>query len=336
MKKKILSSVLAIFVSTSIFANETINNSFDSLIDTFSSYTPENTSMLFVQPEAYIGKLFPSFPPHLTAGISASGTFLDTSFLSDLTKTITDQISSSLKQSLGSDTTVSDSFKSFGKIPIPTAAINARIGGIFLPFDLGVFATSTFNAFNDKKINNDYTLGLTYNSFGADLRFRVLEEDVLFPSVSVGAGYIYTERNLSVNGKFSSEITYENTPAIATIGTDINAKIKTHSIFLSTQVSKKIAFLVPFAGFRLFLNSTDYSYDWKYNTECKEVTDKGISMPSENGSNSEVKNFDFSKISPQLFAGLGFNFAVFQIGLNGAYNFKTDYWTVALQLNFKL
>ena len=97
MKKKILLILMGSVLLSSGFASEQdVNNSFDSMIETFRNYTPENTSMLLTQPEAYIGKFFPSFPPHFTAGLSVSGTFLDTSFLKDAVSSISDEISSAL------------------------------------------------------------------------------------------------------------------------------------------------------------------------------------------------------------------------------------------------
>ena len=51
MKKKILLILMGSVLLSSGFASEQdVNNSFDSMIETFRNYTPENTSMLLTQP----------------------------------------------------------------------------------------------------------------------------------------------------------------------------------------------------------------------------------------------------------------------------------------------
>lgn len=326
MKKKILLILMGSVLLSSGFASEpNVNNSFDSMIETFRNYTPENTSMLLTQPEAYIGKFFPAFPPHFTAGISVSGTFLDTSFLKDAVSAISDEISSDLSDAENS-VSISSNFDAFGKIPVPTMALNARLGGILLPFDIGVSAISTFNGLNDKNINDYYTLDLEYTSVGADLRYEILQEGKIFPSASVGVGYIYTQRKIGLNGNYKASYKISETEKTEDIATKISTELKTHSLYVSLQASKKIALITPFAGLRLFFNAAEYGYDWNYKAGTKEGS----------SSKNEKIEMSFNAIKPQIFAGLGLNLAVFQIGLDAAWNPVTNYWTAACQLNFKL
>lgn len=326
MKKKILLILMGSVLLSSGFASEQhVNNSFDNMIETFRNYTPENTSMLLTQPEAFIGKFFPAFPSHFTAGISVSGTFLDTSFLKDAVSAISDEISSDLSDEENS-VSISSNFDAFGKIPVPTMALNARLGGILLPFDIGVSAISTFNALNDKNINDYYTLDLEYTSVGADLRYEILQEGKIFPSASVGVGYIYTQRKIGLNGNYKASYKIGETEKTEDIATKISTELKTHSLYVSLQASKKIALITPFAGLRLFFNAAEYGYDWNYKAGTKEGS----------SSKNEKIEMSFNAIKPQIFAGLGLNLAVFQIGLDAAWNPITNYWTAACQLNFKL
>ena len=326
MKKKILLILMGSVLLSSGFASEQdVNNSFDSMIETFRNYTPENTSMLLTQPEAYIGKFFPSFPPHFTAGLSVSGTFLDTSFLKDAVSSISDEISSALSDSENS-VSISSNFDAFGKLPVPTMAVNARIGGILLPFDIGVSAISTFKTLNDKDISDYYKLNLEYTSIGADLRYEILQEGKIFPSTSVGVGYIYTERKIGLNGNYKASYEIAGKEKTEDIATKISTELKTHSLYFSLQASKKIALITPFAGLRLFFNAAEYGYDWNYKAGTKEGS----------SSKNETIEMSFNSIKPQIFAGLGLNLALFQIGLDAAWNPATNYWTAACQLNFKL
>lgn len=70
----LLSSQFA-FSLTSEERDANITSELCDVTELIMDLNSENTSMLFTQPDAYIGKIFPSLPPHFSAGISVTGTF---------------------------------------------------------------------------------------------------------------------------------------------------------------------------------------------------------------------------------------------------------------------
>ena len=140
MKKNIL-AIAILFICFSVNAQESVSK--DSVTDqivnfsnTLTSIMPENITALNVWPEAHIGKFFPAFPPHFGFGISAAGTLIDTSFAKDTFDTLSKLI-------LKDMTNIKLNFECNDIMVLPTCAINARLGGFLLPFDIGVFGIAT-------------------------------------------------------------------------------------------------------------------------------------------------------------------------------------------------
>ncbi|MGP1459043.1 MAG: hypothetical protein ACTTKL_07015 [Treponema sp.] len=148
MKKRIFVSALtSALVSVSFtFATpqeerkEQLNAAFERGMALTGEVAHESASLLGNQPDAYIGKLFPSVPAHFTAGISTAATFVDSSFIKDPLAILNDAMNSA---SSASGLNIGQTLNIPSKIPFPTVAASARIGGIFLPFDLGFFIFST-------------------------------------------------------------------------------------------------------------------------------------------------------------------------------------------------
>ena len=78
-----------------------------------------------VWPDAYIGKVFPGFPPHLGGGVTAGFATVKTTALKDAIKEMEDALSvkfPTLRETL----------------LFPTITVDAKVGGLFLPFDIGL------------------------------------------------------------------------------------------------------------------------------------------------------------------------------------------------------
>ena len=78
-----------------------------------------------VWPDAYIGKVFPGFPPHLGGGVTAGFATVKTTALKDAIKEMEDALSVKFP-------TLPDTFL------FPTITVDAKVGGLFLPFDIGL------------------------------------------------------------------------------------------------------------------------------------------------------------------------------------------------------
>ena len=341
--KKILSTIIMAAILTSAGAQTTKESSRDKISgalektnDMISEILPENSSLLGVQPDACIGKFFPSIPMHFTAGTSFAGTFIKTGTLKDAMTDLSDGISETLKDGNATDSLKID-FDIPANIPAPTAAFTFRLGGIILPFDLGIYGATTFNGIKDITFD-DFKASLDYTTLGFDVRYAIMDGAGLLPKFSVGGGYIYSTLSFDfeANKTFETNSTYEINGVTKTYSADLKSEVslssKTHTLFAEAQVSKKFLIFEPYIGTKLFVTKTINEYDWKYNTF---VDGENQSDLSDSDKNSETKDFGTDNVSTQFFGGLGITLAKFQIALNGAYNVKTNYWSVGLGLNFK-
>lgn len=138
-------------------------------------------------------------------------------------------------------------------LPIPAAALSAKIGGIVLPFDFGVKAMvlppEATEALSAQGIAADYKL------FGGNVRVGLVKEGILFPDVSFGAGYNRLMGSILVPVNMTTpSFSYSLDGGLTTAGTinigdpKINLEWTTDSFDFTLQASKKILFLRPFAG----------------------------------------------------------------------------------------
>lgn len=310
-----------------------ISSALEKTTDMISEILPENSSLLGVQPDAFIGKFIPSIPMHFTIGTSFSGTFIKTDTLKDAMTDLSDGISETLKNGNAANDFKID-FDLPANIPVPTAAFTFRLGGIFLPVDLGVFGVTTFNGLVKDITFDDFKAGLDYTTLGVDMRYAILDGAGLLPKFSIGGGYIYSNLSLDFEAKknFTTTSSYEIPSVDADLKSEVNLSSKTHTIFAEAQLSKKLLIFEPYIGTKLFVTKTINEYDWKYNTF---VDGQNQGELSDSDKKSETKDFSTDNVSTQFFGGLGITLAKFQIALNGAYNVKTNYWSVGLGLNFK-
>lgn len=344
--KKILFTIFTAAIFTSVLSaqefdktrsSNKISGALEKTTDMISEILPENSSLLGAQPDAFIGKFIPSIPMHFSAGTSFSGTFIKTETLKDAMTELSDGISGTLKNGNATDD-FNINFDLPASIPVPTAAFTFRLGGIILPVDLGIFGATTFNGLIKDITFDDFKAGLDYTTIGFDLRYAILDGTGLLPKFSVGGGYIYSNLSLDfeANKNFETNSTYELNGAPSKYSADLKSEVslssKTHAIFAEAQLSKKILIFEPYIGTKLFVTKTTNEYDWNYNTFIDNTKQDEL---SDSDKKSETKDFSTDNVSTQFFGGLGITLAKFQIALNGAYNVKTNYWSVGLGLNFK-
>ena len=142
-------SVCTVFaVSLDSDTKESISTGLNDFATELLVVIPEASTQQNVWSDAYIGKVFPSFPPHLGGGLTIGGTQLDMTGFSkaanslvsgynSVATTLTDTaaglgIDSSKFSMPNMDFTIQDSFF------MPTLSADVRIGGLFLPFDIEI------------------------------------------------------------------------------------------------------------------------------------------------------------------------------------------------------
>ena len=334
---KSLSVLAAVFlVSTaSVFGTSAdIDKAFESFTDKMTEVLPETTTQLGVWSDAYIGKLFPSAPPHFGVGVTVAGTFINTEEFSSTVETIVNEINGKAPGA-----SQDFNFSIPNTIPLPAYSINVRIGGIILPFDVGVYGS--YLKVNSLKFE-DFTGAITYYSFGGDIRYAVVKGSTLLPKISVGAGYIYTHMALGAEGSstYTSDLSAHglSSTSSVTANADMNTNFDLHTLFAQVQVSKKFFILTPYAGIRAYVTSSKSHYDYTYSSTYEAGALSG-DVPNGSGGDEHDYNSDgfaWGKIQPQLYGGLGLNIFFFDCTLGGCWNPRNNLWSANVSARLKL
>lgn len=339
--RKILIAVLAacLFSTSAVFAMDSteVSDGLNSFATELLTAVPEASTQQNVWADAYIGKFFPSLPPHFGGGLTIGGSQLNMTGLKTAATALTSDLSEdnsiiSSLESAGIDVPTLD----FGDIPdtfiMPTASLDLRIGGFFLPFDIGLCAMMTNPSLFGVSLDDPSSIldasgamdfswagfdgTFDYLTIGADIRYAVLEESLVIPAVSVGVGYIYTRGSFGI----STATDPVSITGLGDITTTANMDItfQTQVLYLQAEVSKSIAIVTVYGGARALLSDSVNTWAWNYDTSSESTTyaeesDDGY-VSSGNGATDVYTDgkFDFSNIQPQIYAGVSFNFLVFQ------------------------
>lgn len=246
---------------------------------------PDSTLSGVTWSDAYIGQ-FIGVPPHFGAGLALGLSRFRVSGLKESLKVV--------GQNLPID-----------ELVFPTLALEGRIGGFILPFDIGL----RFGFLPEVQIKD---IGLKYLHYGADIRYALLKQNLVLPNISLALGYYGTSGALFYVFN-QAEITKVN-GLTSTNDETLSIDFQTNVIDGRLQVSKSFLVVTPYAGFGL-------SYD---------ITDSSYTLISETDTASE-KGWQY-----RAFGGLSFNIAVVKIDLSGMYNFKSENWGANLGLRVQL
>lgn len=147
-------------------------------------------------------------------------------------------------------------------LPIPAAALSAKIGGFILPFDVGLKAMVVPDQLGqtlaDAGINLDYTL------FGGNVRFALVKEKLLLPDVSIGAGFNRLNGSVGMDldvatPSFAYTDPYSVDHVIALTQPALSLGWTTDSYDFTLQVSKSLLFIRPYAGIGYSLGKSTVS-----------------------------------------------------------------------------
>ena len=247
-----------------------IGDAYDYVGKEFALSLPQLTGMQNIYADAHIGKIFPTAIPHFAGGIDVSAVRVDTSGIADVLSEL----------GVSADGVGNQMF-------LPSAAVDFRLGGVILPFDVGfMFLKTPDISFKD--------VSFGFTTFGADIRYAILERDLVLPCVSVGFGYLYNGVNFSYDSK--------------SVKTKFD--FSSHSLYATAQISKKFIFVTPFAGLRLMTSTSSLDWDWSISVAGG---DSGSWSSGGDSGSWSSDGFDFGNIQTQLFGGVGFDFLVFQL-----------------------
>ncbi len=326
MKHKIIAISLALVLlgAGSGFALEqydleNLQRKVDAFSTTMAETLPFNSTLGLSWADAYIGNF-----PHFGVGIFGGLSFMDKSAVEDLLSDFNLSLPSSLNF-----------------MPLPAAGAEARLGGFFLPFDIG-FKFGMLPAMN---FSDD--ISLDYMMIGGDIRYAILKGNVILPKITIGVGYNYIRGN--INSKVGTGIEYDisdngNNYSIKVDDPEVNLTWSSNVIDFKLQVSKTFFFITPYAGL-------GYSYGWAksgYDVSAPTTVTGGSAdeinailasrgLPSvdvgDNGFSSIIKAGGWDL---RFFGGLAFNIAVVKIDLTGMYDFNNSIWNAGLGIRFQM
>ncbi|MDR2478817.1 MAG: hypothetical protein LBD48_05830 [Treponema sp.] len=316
-KIALLCVVFFLYAGLSAFAQVTppglgdLQKSMDEFSGNLAKSLPFNASMGLNWSEAHIKKF-----PHFGAGASLGFTTMESGAFGELL----DQFGFSLPVDLGG-------------FPVPGYAIEGRMGGFFLPFDVGFkFGLMPMKPNGIK--NWDYFL------IGGDIRYAVVQENMILPMVSVGLGFNYLSGALGMSAGSDRSFDFVNpngnTPASMTLkAPDLTVNWSTATIDMKAQISKTFILLTPYFGVGASngWSKAGYNVETTITTtgatsdEAKEAAKKlGIDLNNAGFSSSET----FTGWSFRMYGGFSFNLMILRIDLTGLFNFVDQNYGVSL------
>lgn len=240
--------------------------------------------------EAWLGKLVPGV--HLGAGIDLGASQMKITALKETAKAF----------GMNEISDMPDSFV------FPTVAGDVRLGGIFLPFDIG----ASFMTIDSSRINalDEAISPMAFDFFtlGFDFRWAILEGKTWQPKFSVGAGYVFTKGGVGISSDEAAA----------------NLDFKNHTAYLQAQLSKKLLFFIPYIGAKVAYTKSEVNWSataqWTSifdgdDSELGNLQDWGI-LPTEFSG-----GYDGWKIIPQVYGGFCLDFAIINLTFGIGWDF---------------
>ena len=314
LNKKLMAITVALSLSVSgafafdasAFDTQKISDGLSDFAEQLAVAVPQAATQQNVWADAWIGSLLPGI--RLGGGFNFALTNINTEGLAKAASML----------GIGG---VENSYK----FPVFTADL--RVGGLILPFDadIAVMKTGTLT-YPEAMTGSELKAEIT--TIGFDVRYALVEGGLVLPKVSVGLGYFYNQGSFGIS----------NDDAKADIDYNI------HTMYLSAQVSKEFSIpvvrigLTPFLGGRLFVSDADNDWSWKIKDSGLQTLITAAGRDYE-GSGNVSKSIDYNNFQPQLFAGVGFNFALIQLTASVSIDPKTykedKTWSGALSLRVR-
>ena len=336
IKLKILVIFLLVLVSFSGFSQtlpdlKNIQKGVVTFSEDLAKSLPFNSSLGLNWADAYIGKVFPSIPPHFGVGGSFGFTTMELPIMKEL--------AGYLGYKLPFDV---------GKMFLPTYTAEARLGGFFLPFDIG-FKFGYLPPVGLWGTNMD----MNYLLVGGDIRYALLDGKgkVFLPSISLGIGVNYLKGG--VGGKVGSEkeISYAGSRSLILSKPDVNLKWDSFALDFKAQISKSFLIITPYLGLggSYAWSSAGYSVDATVkdgttnalvtladiaaiNSYLSGLGLEGIDVDS-SGISSIIKHSAFNF---RAFGGFSLNLMVFRLDFTGLYSFLDKNFGASFGFRFQL
>lgn len=147
-------------------------------------------------------------------------------------------------------TTIPAQLQALG-LPIPAVALAAKLGGIILPFDIGLKGMMIPDGVKAGLASSGVTLD--YTLIGGNLRYAILKQGILLPDLAIGAGYNRLSGSVAMPLGIESQSFTFTTPdsaphTLAVTKPNLALGWTTDSFDFTVQASKSILFIEPYLG----------------------------------------------------------------------------------------
>ena len=341
MKRVLIVLGILIFAAAGLSAQVVDYDDFAAYFQTFADEVanslPITASVGGNWSPAYIGQF-----PHFGVGVSLGGMFLPYEAVEPVVDGL--DLASSIPEEL----------KTYG-VPFPAIAVDARLGGFILPFDIGVkfgFIPEDAKELFSDKVTADYLLA------GADVRLRLIEGRGILPTLSAGAGYNYMQGNIGINDVSSGEtinidsVMNQVYGAGATSGAELTITDpdlvflwETHTIQAKAQASWDLALLTPHLGFGAahgfssagggLYSSLAYNGAGSYDLADVQYAFDQLGYPIPTAEGIEVSS-DADGWSFWVYGGTAINIVFLSIDLSAMYNFLSGAYGASANVRIQL
>lgn len=329
MQRYIIIMLMVICISIPVFSQsmtyDDLKSDFEAFTDGVATTLPFNSVMGLNWSEAYIGNF-----PHFGAGITVGVAFMPFGSLKDTL----DGLGVNLDQIENPE--IKNMLEGLG-MPFPAVALEGRIGGFGIPFDMGAKI-----GFIPQDLELPFMEGivLDYLLIGADARFRLIKGMLAIPMISVGGGFTYQYGSFDMPGMLGGDqdITGVAGHTITMSDPSLNFNWKTFVIDLKAQASWGLFLLTPYVG----VGGSYAPYAEAGGGMKSDVLFDGVPITDEDIALVEQYYEDADQIPPDLtdgqllvyastpaawslraFAGVSLNLALFKLDLLGLYNFAS-------------
>lgn len=344
-----LIAALSLVSADDQFSVDEMKKGFETFAEEAAAALPMNALIGLNWSDAYIGQLL-AFPPNIGAGVTVGATTVPYDTVKPLFDTL------NIDDALSGDLAI---IKDYG-VPIPAIAAEARVGGIALPFDVGLkFATVPKDVV--PLLPDD--VSLEYLSFGADFRYALIKGNAVLPKLSVGASYNYLEGSVGLQGLLGGTISLTSfeAPDLDNLGTTEEYSVEltnpslalnweTNVIEAKAQVSKKLLFITPYAGIGVSSGFSSVGGGLAADVTVKDASGTALDpatveqliselpddAPSLETSGFYVEGGDPKAVAMRLYGGVSLNLLFFYLDANAMYNVLGGNWGGSLGVRVQL
>lgn len=309
---------LAVVVGVLALAAPTVSAQTDvsDLVDGLTTFVDDATGALPLAAtagidwsDAYIGSIV-GVPPHFGVGIVMGTTTLPGKAVRPLVEALGGELPTDL--------------------PLPLAAVNARIGGFLVPFDVGL----RVGVLPGGLALGDYSF--SYQNFGIDGRWAFFQGEPALPTVSLGVGFGYLATG--VKATYGDDLTFTGTPGTLNVSApELTLDLSTATFEVKVQVSKSLLILTPYLGLSALAGSStaEAAVSSDITTPSGSLSDWSslIDGISANGFSQERTVATFGA---KVFGGTSLNLAFVRFDLQGMYSLFDGVYGGTLGARFQL